>query len=117
MSPAIPPATAKVRLDGSNLGVRGGVATVKLSCSGAATCVGKVTLTVKIKPKKAKAETIGTASFSIPAGEAKLIKIKLEAAGRALLRAAHGHLGAALKIAKESPSPSEAGTESVRLEQ
>jgi hypothetical protein len=115
-----PAATATVRLDGSNLGVLKGIASVKLSCSGTATCVGKVTLTVKSKPekgKKAKTETIGTASFSIAPGKTKLIKVKLLGTGRALLRAAHGHLGAALKIAKASPSPSKTVTQSVRLKQ
>jgi streptogramin lyase len=124
-SPLPPPltpatATATVKLDGSNLGVRSGVATVKLGCSGTATCVGEVTLTVKSKPKKgkkAKTETIGAASFSVPAGETKLIRIKLQGTGRALLRTAHGHLGAGLKIAKASPSPSKTETQSVRLTQ
>jgi streptogramin lyase len=118
-APAPPtPATATVKLDGSNLGVRSDVATVKLSCSGTATCVGKVTLTVKSKPKKgkkAKTEIIGAASFSIPAGETKLIRIKLQATGRALLRTAHGHLGALLKIAKASPIPAKTEIQSVRL--
>jgi streptogramin lyase len=118
--PATATATATVKLDGSNLGVRMGVASVKLSCSGTATCVGEVTLTIKSEPKKgkkAKTETIGAASFSIPAGETKLIRIKLQGTGRALLRTAHGPLGAGLKIAKASPSPSKTETQSVRLTQ
>jgi streptogramin lyase len=117
---ATAPATATVTLDGSNLGVLKGVATVKVSCIGTATCVGDVTLTVKSKPskgKKAKTETIGTASFSIPASETKLIRIKLQGTGRALLRTAHGNLGAGLKIAKASPSPSKTEIESVRLKE
>lgn len=80
--------------------------------------MGEVTLTVKSKPKKgkkAKTEIIGVASFSIPAGETKLIRIKLQGTSRALLRTAHGHLGAFLKIAKASPSPSKTETKSVRL--
>jgi streptogramin lyase len=112
-----PPATGTVTLDGSNIAVKSGVGTVKLSCGGTATCAGKVTLTAKKKGKKAKAETIGTASFSIPAGGTKLIKIKLDGTGSALLRAAHGHLGAAVKIVKESPSPSTTETQSVHLKQ
>jgi streptogramin lyase len=124
-APSSPPpagaaVAATVRLDGSALGVRSGVASVKLSCSGNATCVGKVTLTVKSKPKngkKAKAETIGTASFSIPAGETKLIKVKLQGIGQALLRTAHGHLSATLDVAKASPLPRKTGTQSVRLTQ
>ncbi len=113
-------ATATVRLDGSSLGVLKGVASVNLSCSGNATCVGKVTLTVKSKPKKgkkAKTETIGTASFSIPAGATRLIRIKLHGTGPALLRSAHGNLAAGLKIAKGSPSPNTTETQSVRLKQ
>jgi streptogramin lyase len=119
-APALVPATATVRLDGSSLDVLRGVATAKLSCSGTATCVGKLMLIVKSKPKKgkrAKTETIGTASFSIPAGETKPIRIKLQGAGPALLKSAHGNLGAGLKIAKASPSPSKTETESVHLKQ
>jgi streptogramin lyase len=113
-------ATATVRLDGSNLGVLRDVATVKLSCSGTATCIGRVTLTVKSKPKKgkkAKTDTIGTASFSIPAGETKLIRVKLQGIGPALLRTAHGNFGAGLAIAKASPSPNKTETQSVHLKQ
>jgi streptogramin lyase len=113
-------ATATVRLDGSALGVLKGVASVKLSCSGTATCVGRLTLTVKSKPKKgkkAKTEIIGTAGFSIPAGETKVIAIKLQGTGQALLRAAHGNLGAGIEIAKVSPSPSKTETQSVSLKQ
>jgi streptogramin lyase len=115
-----PPATATVTLDGSNVGVRSGVAMVKLICSGSATCVGKVTLTARSKPangKKAKTESIGIASFSVPAGETKLIKVKLDGTGLALLRTARGNLGAAIKIAKSLPSPSKTETQSVHLRQ
>ena len=117
--PATATATGTVTLDGSNIGVQSGVATVKLSCSGTATatCVGKVTLTAKNKPKKGKTETIGAASFSIPAGNTKLVKVKLNGSGRALLRTAHGHLSAAIKIAKSSPTPSKTETQSVHLKQ
>jgi streptogramin lyase len=114
------PATATVTLDGSNIGVQSGVATVKLICSGGATCVGKLTLTAKSKPKsgkKAKTETIGTAGFSIPAGETKPIRVRLNGTGLALLRTAHGDLGAAIKIAKSLPSPSKDETQSVHLKQ
>jgi hypothetical protein len=79
-----------------------------------------VTLTVRSRPKKGKkvkTETLGTASFLIPAGETKLVSIKLQGRGRALLRNAHGHLDASLKIAKAAPSPGATETESVRLKQ
>ena len=71
--------------------------------------MGKATLTVKSKPKKgkkAKTETIGTVSFSIPAGATKPLRVKLNAVGSTLLRSAHGHLSAYLKVVKESPGPS-----------
>ena len=112
--------TGAVTLDGSSIAVESGAANVRLSCSGTATCVGKVTLTVKHKPvrgKKAKTETIGTASFSILAGNTKLIKVKLNGSGRALLRSAHGRLDATIDIAKSSPSPGKTETQSVHLKQ
>jgi hypothetical protein len=101
---------------------RGGKAAVKLACTGTATCSGKLTLTVKSaakkgKNKKAKTEAIGTASFSVLAGQTVTIKLTLDAAGKALLKAAHGYLSATLRIVKSSPSPSNTQTPTVRLVQ
>jgi hypothetical protein len=85
-----------------------------------ATCAGKLTLTVKSKgkhAKKAKAETIGTAAFAIPAGKTGIVTITLTAAGRALLKAGHGKLSASLTIVKSSPSPTSTQYKTVQLVQ
>jgi hypothetical protein len=110
-----------VSLTGSVLSVQtDGKASVKLSCAGTATCAGKLTLTVTSKgkhAKKAKAETIGTAAFSIAAGKTGVVTITLTAAGRALLKAGHGKLSASLTIVKSSPSPTSTARASVTLVQ
>jgi hypothetical protein len=112
-----------VSLTGSVLSIQsGGKGFVKLLCAGTATCAGKLTLTVTSKgkgkhAKKAKAETIGTAAFSIPAGKTGVVTITLTAAGRALLKAGHGKLSASLTIVKSSPAPASTKRESVTLVQ
>ena len=120
---------------------------VELTCSDVATCAGKLTLTVKIPLKtgnkaKTKTETIGTATFSIPAGktatievtlkagahghdrdtsfsipgdEAKTVKVNLDAAGRALLKADHGRCSASLALLELAPSPQNTQTKTVQL--
>jgi hypothetical protein len=112
-----------VSLTGSVLSVHsGGKASVKLTCTGTASCTGKLTLTITSKGrgkhgKKAKTETIGMAAFSIPAGKTGVVTIKLTAAGRALLQAGHGKLSASLTIVKSSPVPASTKRESVTLVQ
>jgi hypothetical protein len=110
-----------VSLAGTSVTVQSnGMALVKLDCIGIASCHGKLTLTGKSTPKKgkkAKPETIGTATFSIPAGKTVTIELKLNATGRSLLGTAHGHLSASLRILKSSPAPSQTHTESVHLVQ
>jgi hypothetical protein len=110
-----------VSLTGSVLSIQSdGKGSVKLTCTGTATCAGKLTLTVKVKAKKgkkAKTETIGTAAFSIPAGKTGVVTITLTAAGRTLLKAGHGKLSASLTIIKSSPSPTSTERASVTLVQ
>ena len=122
--PATTPATGSASLDGSAVTVAsdGGAATVKLTCTGTATCAGNLTLTAKSTTRKGKREhsktqTIGTATFSIPAGGTATVKLTLNSPGKALLKAAHGHLSATLTIVKSFPSPSSTRTESVHLSQ
>jgi hypothetical protein len=114
-------ASGSVSLDGSTIAVQSsGAAAVKLTCTGTATCAGKLTLTAKSKgkgKKKAKTETIGTAGFSIPAGKTAAVKLALNGAGKALLKAAHGRLSATLTILTTSPSPSNTQTDGVHLAQ
>jgi cytochrome c551/c552 len=112
-----------VSLAGSVVSIQSdGKGSVKLTCRGTATCTGKLTLTVTSKGrgkhgKKVKAETIGTAAFSIPAGKTEVVTIKLTAAGRALLKTAHGKLSASLTIAKSSPAPASMERGGVQLVQ
>jgi hypothetical protein len=123
LPPATTAATGSVSLVGSTMTVRSsGKTAVKLTCTGTATCAGKLTLTVKHmtkrgRKKKTKTQAVGTASFSIPAGKTTTVELTLDAAGKALLGAAHGHLGAELTIAKSSPSPAQTQTKSVHLSQ
>jgi hypothetical protein len=105
---APPTPTGTVALLGANISIgANGAGTVKLSCTGTAACGGRLTLTVKIKGKNKRVRTVtlGGASFSIALGATGTITLKLNAAGRSQLRAAHGHLRAILKIVKSSPAP------------
>ena len=88
-----------------------GGTSVKLKCTGSATCVGTLTLTAKAVTKgrrksTAKTVTLATASFSILAGQTESVAFKLNASGRKQLSAAHGHLNATLSVEKSSPEPS-----------
>jgi len=105
---------------GRGIKVQSGAAGFKVTCRGTATCSGKLTLMVKIpfkKGKKTKTTTIGTTTFSVPPGKTATIKLELNAAGKALLSADHGRLGATLSILKSSPAPSQTHTDSVHLVQ
>ena len=115
--------TSRVALDGGAITVQSsGKAAVKLTCRGTETCSGKLTLTVKTMRGKrehrhSKTTMIGTGTFSIPEGETTTVKLTLNAAGRALLSAAHGHLSATLTVLKSSPLPPQTHSENVRLVQ
>jgi hypothetical protein len=89
----------------------------KLLGTGTGKCSGKLRLRVKLKlaGKRFKLKTIGTAVFSISAGQRVSVLVKLNAAGRALLKARHGRLNASLLLVKSLPTPLLARTASVRL--
>lgn len=116
-------AIGSVSLDGSAINVQSNhEALIKLTCTGTATCSGKLTLTVKRttrkgKKKHTKTQTIGTATFSIPAGKSETIRLMLSGTGRSILSAARGHLSADLTTLKASPSPSKTRTQGVHLAQ
>ncbi len=115
---ATTPATCKVSLVSRRITVQGhSWAALKLRGTGSGKCVGKLTLTVKRKTssKRSKTSSIAAASFSISPGKTRIVKVKLDAAGRALLRAGHGRLNASLAILKWSPAPVKAQTASVHL--
>ncbi len=114
-------AATRVSLDGGTISVGSThEAAVKLSCTGADTCSGKLTLTARNttkKGKKAKAviATIGTAIFSISGDKTATVEVKLDSAGRALLGNGQGRLSASLTVLKSSPVPSQTQTENVQL--
>ncbi len=91
-------------LVGGTLTVQGGLAPVQLNCKEAENCSGTLTLlakqSVRHKGRKATTRTVklGVANFSLEAGETATVKLHLNAAGRALLSAAGGHLAATLAI-------------------
>jgi hypothetical protein len=112
--------SGEISLADTGIAVQGdGMALVKLDCKGSASCGGKLTFsaqaTSKAKGKKKRTITIGTAGFSIPAGKTATVKVKLDAAGRALLGAAHVHLSAHLAIVQSVPTPTRAQIKDVRL--
>jgi hypothetical protein len=65
--------------------------------------------------KHAKTITIGTARFSTPPDKATNIEMKLNALGRALLKAHRGDLLASLTVLKSAPTPAQKRTQNVRL--
>ncbi len=115
-----PVATCRVSLASTSVRTQtGGMAAIKLiwTGTGAGTCGGRLTLTVKAKGKhtRPKPTLIGAGAFSIPLGEAQIVRLRLNEAGRALLNADHGRLSASLAILELFPDPSQAQTETVNL--
>lgn len=97
-------------------------AAVTLRCTGTSACAGRLMLTAKVAgrrggKKRGKTQTIGSASFIVPAGRTTLFKVKLNKAGWALIRASHGHLGAIITVFNASPGSSNVWTENVELAQ
>jgi hypothetical protein len=92
-----------------------GEAAITLIGAGTTTCGGRVTLVAKSPHRNGSAKNVGTASFSILAGTRQTVRLRLTAAGRAFLSAAHGHLNATLAILKSSPSPASTETHRVYL--
>ncbi len=64
-----------------------------------ATCKASATV-------KAKGSTIASAHRSVPSGETSILSVALDATGRGLLAAAHGHLGATLVLVITNPGAS-----------
>jgi len=118
------PTSGSVSLEGSSVPVQsgGGAAVVRLACAGTGTCSGKLTLTAKSTTKKNTGKeassamtTIGSARFSISTGKTTLVKLTLNATGRALLKRDHGRLSTTLTILESSPGPSRTHSETVDL--
>jgi hypothetical protein len=90
-------------------------ASLTLARTGSGRCTGTVTLEVKGKRRRSATTSIGTASFYIAPGTAGLVNIELNRWGRRLLRAAHEHLSARLRILRLSPAPRQARIAAVHL--
>jgi hypothetical protein len=77
---------------------RARVARVKLACTGSKDCTGNLILSVtrtsrgRDGKRRSHKITIGTATFSIPAGKATTVKVALNTTGRSLLGKDHGRL-------------------------
>jgi hypothetical protein len=122
-----PPATVTggVSLAATSVTVQSnGMALVKLTCLGIASCHGKLTLTASdptkargAKAKRARPIKIGTVSFTISGDEAKSVKVKLDTFGRALLSTDRGRLSASLALLELAPSPENTQTKTVQLVQ
>ena len=117
-------ATGGIALANTSIAVQpNGTALVKLECLGIASCRGKLKLRAKGTDGakgtngkiKARAVSIGSASFSIAGDETKTVKLDLNAAGRALLGADHGRLNASLQILELAPGPKNTQVKAVRL--
>ncbi len=92
-------------------------AALRLLRTGTGLCRGTVTLRYKVKTRGRhfKLKTIGSAGFSISPGASQVVRIRLNKAGRAVLRARRGRLNASLAIVRAVPAPALGRTASVRL--
>jgi hypothetical protein len=111
-------AACKVSLLSRRIAVRArSRAALKLIWRGTGICRGRVTLKVKVRTatRRSRLRTIGTGAFSLVPGQVGVVSVKLNAAGRALLRAGHGAVAASLVILTLSPGPAQATSASVRL--
>ncbi|HWX95889.1 MAG TPA: IPT/TIG domain-containing protein [Solirubrobacteraceae bacterium] len=93
-----------------------GRAAVKLIWRGSGTCTGKLTLSARVKAgKRVRTKTIATGRFSLVAGRARTIIVRLNRLGRVLLGAGHGRLRASLVIVSVTGNVSSPRKASVRL--
>jgi hypothetical protein len=119
--------TGSVSLDEATINVQSShQAAIKLACTGSGKCSGKLTLTAKRtivdgpgSGEKASSATasIGSARFAISAGKTAMVKLILNATGRALLKADHGRLSSNLTILESVSAHSQTHTETVQLVQ
>ena len=69
----------------------------------------------KKRPAHIAATTIGTVGFSIAGDETKTVRVELNAAGGALLKAENGRPGASLTILELAPNRENTQMKAVRL--
>jgi hypothetical protein len=110
-----------VSLVSANITVQGGaVALVKLHCTALEGCRGKLSLGIAQGGKRAEIARaslliLGTGHFSASSGATVTIRLKLDAKGRALLRAGRGRLSAELRLAEIESGREQTQTEPVRV--
>ncbi len=92
-------------------------AVLELKATGPGTCRGtlKLIARIRVSRRRFKNKTIAAGSFSIAGGKVRTVTLRLNAVGRALLRARRGRITAKLTILRLSPLPRAARTAAVRL--
>lgn len=102
-----------------SLEIRGaGMATIRMRCSGDARCGGRARLAVRASGghgRHHRMRAIGSARFSIGAGDAAVVKVALTKRGRRLLRAHRGRLRVRLEVIQRTPTPRRAQSRHVLL--
>jgi hypothetical protein len=90
---------------------------LRLVWGGRGQCRGRLSLTAQLRRRGARSRTltIARASFSQPAGRTGLLRLRLNARGRALLSSGHGRLGARLAVVTLDPRGTQARSASVLL--
>jgi Bacterial Ig-like domain (group 3) len=96
-------------IDGTTIQVRAGaIALAKLACRGASVCSGELTISTREASVKRRAARhprivkIGAAKFSIAANATVAVEVRLNVAGRALLRRGHGRVRADMTLKQEA---------------
>lgn len=103
----------KVALVGPKLTVSHGHAVVELRCSEQGPCAGTLTLSAGYTSghrhghsSRVRAQTLGTAAFTILPGTSVTVRVPVSGAGKKLLAAEHGKLSATLTISSGGASAS-----------
>lgn len=81
---------------------RSGIARVRLDCLGTLACTGVLRAVARRRSWRAD-RVIGTAPFSIAGGSSALLSLRINRAGRALLREAGGHRQTRLTVVPKGP--------------
>jgi len=111
------PEPSRITIAGIKIAVtRAGLALVRLDCTGGLACRGKLKLEATHPVHgRSRLDSIGGASFSITKSRVTAVKIQLNALGRKLLTAAHGHLNVRLALIGLETLPTHSELHAVRL--
>jgi hypothetical protein len=96
----------------------GGRVRVKLRCTPATTCRGRLTLTLPPRTRAARGShtvTLAKGSFSILHSRAVTVVLRLDRAGRSRVNAGHGYMHASLAIHVVAPAPPRTHAYAVKL--